>query len=107
MSQTNYELLDFSSHMPLRCVMRQLGYRPMHQHDYFEIDFVLSGKLSAIIDEQVYAFGPEDLFTVDPHVPHELRSPGCVLISVQFEQSLFENTLPTPQHPHFFCNSAV
>lgn len=107
MTQANYEILDFSSHMPLRCRMLRLGYSALHQHDYFEIDFVLSGKLSATVGDQVYAFGQEDLFTVDAHVPHELRGSDCVLISVQFEQSLFERTLPTPQHPHFFCNSAV
>lgn len=107
MAKTNYELLDFSTQMPLRCLMRRLGYQELHQHDYFEIDLVLSGRLSASIGDRAYAFGPEDVFTVDTHVPHEFRSSDCVLISVQFEQSLFENTLPTPQHPHFFCNSAV
>lgn len=107
MARSDYEILDFSSHMPLRCEMKQLGYIAPHQHDFFEIDFVLSGRLRATIGEQVYAFGPEDIFAVDAHVPHELRSSGSVLITVQFEQSLFENTLPSPQHPHFFCNSAV
>lgn len=107
MARSNYEILDFSSHMPLRCEVKQLGYSALHQHDYFEIDFLLSGRLSASIGDKVYSLGPEDIFTVDAHVPHELRSSGCVLITVQFEQSLFEKTLPSPQHPQFFCNSAV
>ena len=107
MPRSNYEILDFSSHMPLRCEVKQLGYSALHQHDYFEIDFLLSGRLSASIGEKVYSFGPEDIFTVDAHVPHEFRGSGCVLICVQFEQSLFEKTLPAPQHPQFFCNSAV
>ncbi len=107
MARSNYEILDFSSHMPLRCEVKELGSSALHQHDYFEIDFLLRGKLSATIGDQVYSFGSEDIFSVDPHVPHELRSPGCVVITVQFEQSLFVNMLPTPQYPHFFCNSVV
>ena len=95
MPRSNYEILDFSTHMPLRCEVKQLGYSAMHQHDYFEIDFLLSGRLSASIGEKVYSFGPEDIFTVDAHVPHELRGSGCVLICVQFEQSLFEKTIPS------------
>ncbi len=107
MARSNYEILDFSNHMPLRCEVKQLGYSALHQHDYFEIDFLLQGKLSASIGNQVYSFGPEDVFSIDAHLPHELRGSGCVLISVHFEQSLFEKTLPAPQHPIFFCNSAV
>ncbi len=107
MARSNYELLDFSSHMPLRCELKRLGFSELHQHDYFEVDFILSGKLSASIGSQAFAFVQDDVFSVDAHVPHEFRSSDCVMISVQFEQSLFESTLPTPQHPHFFCNSAV
>lgn len=107
MNRRKYEIVDFDTHMPMRCVMHRIGYIELHRHDYFELDFLLSGRCSVTIGEQVYAFGPEDVFTVDAHVPHELRSADCVLISIQFEQSLFERTLPTPQHPQFFCNSAV
>lgn len=76
-------------------------------HDYFEIDLILSGRCTVVIDGQSYALGPEDVVTIDSHTAHELRSSECVFICIQFEQSMFEQTLPDPEHPQFFCNSAV
>ena len=102
----NYEIANFDTHMPLRCTMHQLGYIAPHMHDYFEIDLILSGRCTLTVDGRTYHLGPEDVVSIDAHDPHELRSSDCVLICVQFEQSMFEQTLPSPQHPKFFCNSA-
>lgn len=103
----NYEIADFNTRMPLRCTMHQIGYIESHMHDFFEVDLILSGRCTVVVDGKSYALGPEDVITVDGHTAHELRSSDCVLICVQFEQSMFEQTLPTPKHPQFFCNSAV
>ena len=103
----NYEIANFDTHMPLRCTMHQLGYIAPHMHDYFEIDLILSGRCTLTVDGRTYHLGPEDVVSIDAHDPHELRSSDCVLICVQFEQSMFEQTLPEPKHPPFFCNSAV
>lgn len=103
----NYEIADFNTHMPLRCVMQQIGYVDSHMHDYFEIDLILSGHCAVTVDGHSYNLSPEDVITIDSHVPHELRSSDCTFICIQFEQSMFEQTLPDPQHPLFFCNSSV
>ena len=103
----NYEIANFDTHMPLRCTMQQIGYIENHMHDYFEVDLVLSGRCTVIVDGHSYTLGPEDVITIDGHTSHELRSTECTFICVQFEQSIFEQTLPDPQHPQFFCNSAV
>lgn len=103
----NYEIANFDTHMPLRCTMQQIGYIENHMHDYFEVDLVLSGRCTVVVDGHSYTMGPEDVITIDGHTSHELRSTECTFICVQFEQSIFEQTLPDPQHPQFFCNSAV
>lgn len=103
----NYEIANFDTHMPLRCTMQQIGYIENHMHDYFEVDLVLSGRCTVVVDGHSYTLGPEDVITIDGHTSHELRSTECTFICVQFEQSIFEQTLPDPQHPQFFCNSAV
>lgn len=103
----HYEIANFDTHMPLRCMMHQLGYIESHMHDYFEIDLVLSGQCTMVVEDKSYKLGPEDVISVDPHTPHELRGSDCILICVQFEQSPFTQLLPDPKHPRFFCNSAV
>lgn len=103
----NYEIANFDTHMPLRCTMQQIGYIQNHIHDYFEVILILSGRCTLVVDGRSYSLGPEDLVTIDGHTSHELRSSDCTFVCVQFEQSIFEQTLPDPQHPQFFCNSAV
>ncbi len=103
----NYEIADFTTQMPLRCFMNQIGYIEPHMHDYFEVDLILSGRCTVVVNGNTYTLGPEDVITIDGHTSHELRSTDCTFICVQFEQSMFEQTLPTPEHPQFFCNSAV
>lgn len=103
----NYEIADFNTQMPLRCFMHQIGYIEPHMHDYFEVNLVLSGRCTVVVNGNTYTLGPEDVITIDGHTSHEMRSTDCTFICVQFEQSMFEQTLPTPEHPQFFCNSAV
>lgn len=102
-----YEIANFETFMPLRCMLHQIGYIDSHKHDYFEIDLILSGHCTMVVEDKSYRLGPEDVISVDPHTAHELRGTDCVLICVQFEQSPFTQLLPEPKHPHFFCNSAV
>lgn len=103
----NYEIANFDTHMPLRCTMQQVGYIQSHRHDYFEVDLILSGRCTVVVDGHTYTLGPEDVITIDGHTPHELHSTDCTFVCVQFEQAMFEQTLPDPQHPQFFCNSSV
>ncbi len=103
----HYEIANFETYMPLRCILHRIGYIPSHKHDYFEINLILSGSCTMVVEDKSYRLGAEDVISVDPHTPHELRGSDCVLICVQFEQSPFVQLLPEPQHPHFFCNSAV
>ncbi len=105
--QQKYEIIPFNERMPMQCVLHKIGYLEPHIHDYFEIDMVLSGNLRAVSDGQTYNLGAEDIITFDAHSVHELRGKDCILICVQFEQSLFEKTLPAPTRPRFFCNSSV
>lgn len=103
----NYEIINFSERMPVRCVMYHFGEPQHHLHDYFEILFVLTGTLNVILNGRPFTLEPEDIMTIDGHVPHELHGNDTAVISVQFEQALFEKTLPEPKHPKFNCNSAI
>lgn len=103
----NYEIASFDTRMPLRCTLHQIGHIGTHMHDYFEIDLILSGRCTVVCEGKTYYLGQEDVISFDPHTPHELRGADCVFVCLQFEQSVFEQTLPSPQHPKFFCNSAT
>ncbi len=102
-----YEIVNFDSNMPIKCTMRRFGYIEPHLQDFFEVDLILSGRCQLTVEDQIYTLNAEDVVSIDGHVSHSLHSADCVFICVQFEQSLFERTLPNPEHPRFFCNSAV
>lgn len=102
-----YEILEFSTHMPVRCSVQQLTHLDAHIHDFFEIILILSGTCRMLLNDQLITMNEGDIIAVNSHDKHELNSPGCTLLSVQFEQSLFERTLPHPVHPNFDCNSAL
>ena len=105
MSQ-RYELLSFTPRMPVHCSMQEVQFIERHLHDYFEIDMILEGRCQALVGEQSFSLEPEDVLTVDGHVPHSFQSGGCMMICVQFDQALFERTLPAPHRPRFRCNSS-
>ncbi len=102
-----YEILEFSTHMPVHCSVQQLTHLDAHIHDFFEIILILSGECRMLLNDQLIAMKEGDIIAVNSHSKHELNSTGCTLLSVQFEQSLFEQTLPHPIHPSFDCNSAL
>ncbi len=102
-----YEILEFSTHMPVHCSVQQLTHLDAHIHDFFEIILILSGQCRMLLNDQLITMNEEDIIAVNSHSKHELSSTGCILLSVQFEQSLFEQTLPHPIHPSFDCNSAL
>lgn len=46
-------------------------------------------------------------FCINPLTLHELHGVNCVIITVLFNQTLFEQILPVPSHPRFFCISPM
>lgn len=105
--RSRYEILEFSTSMPVHCSVQQLTHLDLHFHDFFELILILEGQCRIILDGQLVTMGEGDVVAVVPHVKHEINSTGCSLLSVQFEQSVFEKTLPHPIHPNFECNSAL
>lgn len=57
--------------------------------------------------EDCFTAGEDAVFSIPPHTPHSLVGTDCCIITIQFEQTFFERTLPSPKHPDFICNSAV
>ena len=105
MSQ-NYTIVNFEEGNPLRCTMRRLGVVEPHIHEFFELDMVLSGTCQVSIGTERFTAQTDDVFSVDARVPHAFLGTDCTLITVQFEQTYFERTLPKPKHPDFICNSS-
>ena len=105
--QQTYTIISFDGGNPLRCTMRRIGSTETHVHDYFELDMLLSGSCRIAAGSEVFTAQTDDVFSIEAHTPHRLVGTDCTVITVQFEQSFFERTLPRPAHPAFFCNSAV
>lgn len=104
---SNYILTDFATHMPMRCSMQRFGHERQQMHDYFEISMIVDGTCNLQMDEHLYRFQSGDFFCVNPHTLHELHGINCVMISLLFNQTIFEQILPVPSHPQFFCISTM
>lgn len=100
-----YQFSNFDERTPISCSVQTIDNIDSHIHDFFELDMVLSGTCSLSVNDRLYNLEPDDVFSIDPHESHELRGPDCVIITIQFNQTMFENTLSNPVHPHFDCNS--
>ncbi len=103
----NYEILTFSQSMPMHCSLQRIGQIDPHMHDFFEIVLFLSGTCEVTVENESYTLGANDVIAFNSHTTHALTATDCVLVSVQFDQTLFENTLPEPYRPTFECNSAI
>ncbi|MCD7957752.1 MAG: helix-turn-helix domain-containing protein [Lachnospiraceae bacterium] len=101
-----YEIINFTDDAPMRCSLQKIGEIEPHIHDFFEVVMILSGSCTVTIAQQMTILKADDVVAFNCHTPHSFRGSECVLISVQFDQVLFENSLPHPFRPSFFCNSA-
>lgn len=102
-----YMITNDNSHMPIQCSMQRFDHIRPQMHDYFELSMIVSGNCSLKMDDQLYSLKTDDVFCVNPLTIHELHGINCVIITVLFNQSIFEQTLPVPFHPRFFCVSSV
>ena len=102
-----YVISHFDTHTPIKCSIEMIGHIGPHRHEHFEVDMVLSGRCDLVVGDRLCALGPDDVFSIDGHVTHEIRGFECVVVSLEFDQSIFEQTLPTPLHPEFDCNSRL
>lgn len=103
----NYVLTDFATHIPMRCSFQRFNHERQQMHDYFEITMIVSGTCNLELDGHLYKLSNGDVFSVNPHTLHELHGIDCVSVSVFFNQTVFEQILPVPTHPQFFCISCI
>ena len=102
-----YTIAEFANANPLRCTMRRIGQIDKHSHEFFEVDMILSGHCQARIGDEFISFNTDDVFSIDANIEHSFLGKDCTIISIQFDSTFFERTLPNPHHPRFLCNSAT
>ena len=73
----------------------------------FELSMIVSGSCTLQFDDHMYSLREDDNFCINPLTLHELHGVNCVIITVLFNQTLFEQILPVPSHPRFFCISPM
>ena len=100
-----YQFSDFDNNSLISCSVQPINYTDSHMHDFFELDMVLSGTCTLNLDGLLYNLEPDDVFSVNPHTMHELKGADAILVTIQFNQTPFENILSKPLHPSFDCNS--
>ncbi len=60
----------------------------VHQHEYFEMEYILSGSGHCQIDGISYAMEPGSLFFLTPANFHSLQTQGCELINLSFSAAI-------------------
>ena len=57
---------------------KDLGPQEEHFHDFYEMFFLVEGKVTFLIDEKEYAMNREDVLLLPPGIFHrEIPGPGC------------------------------
>ena len=56
-----------------------------HGHDFFEIEFILNGEGTHLIDGVSYPIAPNALFLLTPASVHEIRTQNVELITIMFQ----------------------
>ncbi len=105
--QQTYTIVDNEASNPFRCALRTVDLIETHAHTFFELDMILTGTCQVSVGTDVFTASADDVFSIEAETPHSFIGNGCTLITVQFDQSFFERTLPIPRHPNFVCNSAL
>ncbi len=62
-----YEILEFSTHMPVHCSVQQLTHLDAHIHDFFEIILILSGQCRVLLNDQLITMKEEDILALNSH----------------------------------------
>ena len=97
----DYTIVNYDGGNPLRCTMRQIGTVAPPTHTEMELDMVLTGRCQVTMGDERFTAGEDAVFSIPPHVPHSLVGADCCIITIKFEQTFFERTLPSPKHPDF------
>ena len=59
-----------------------------HRHEFYEIEYILSGSGEYRIDDEVWEIRPGMLFFMTPFHFHSVSTPGCRLYNVMFSEEL-------------------
>ena len=59
-----------------------------HRHEFYEIEYILSGSGEYRVDDKVWEIRPGMLFFMTPFHFHSVTTPGCRLYNVMFSEEL-------------------
>jgi AraC-like DNA-binding protein len=73
-----------------------LPFHLPHLHDFFEIEFIISGKGICCVDGKEYCFSEGSFFFLSPINIHEIKSADAEIINVMFEFEIAEKSFSKP-----------
>ena len=73
-----------------------LPFHLPHLHDFFEIEFIISGKGICCVDGKEYCFSEGSFFFLSPINIHEIKSADAEIINVMFEFEIAEKSFFKP-----------
>ena len=71
-----------------------LNMGPLHTHDFFELEFLVSGERHYFTKTQMYKLHAPSLLVLAPHSTHKFESNGCEVYTLQISpESLSEDQI--------------
>ena len=81
--EQRHEIIQFSDQIPGKVFLHKLGSVPKHWHRSMELLFVLSGSVTAVVDDSSFVLQSTDVILINPLSTHELYSDGAELLAFQ------------------------
>lgn len=107
MNTITHEIINYQSNVPIKLFYQRIGSVAKHWHNSIEILFVLSGTMTAAVEDRTWQLQEDDILLINPHHIHETHSEDCSLIVVQIRLGEFNLDWAIPENIQFDCNSAT
>lgn len=107
MNTITHEIINYQSNVPIKLFYQRIGSVAKHWHNSIEILFVLTGTMTAAVEDRTWQLREDDILLINPHHIHETYSEDCSLIVVQIRLKEFNLDWAIPENIQFDCNSAT
>lgn len=84
----------WADELPIYAARKKLrGHYPLHWHEFFEIELILSGHGKCVLNGKEYALNPGDIYLLTTTDFHEVFSEDIELLHIAFDQSLIDSAM--------------
>lgn len=100
-----HEIIAFKN-SPINLIVNRIGDVRKHWHQSIELNFVLDGSVTFIVNNNRYVLTADDAILINSNVIHELESDGATVITLQIKLDLITDLPEEPKSSQYKLNTA-